>query len=76
MDYINLFNFLIFQFDGFFCSCISQFGPFHKHAPSRQTCYCASIDGSNWFFAKVCAKVKCFYIQFHYSDKGVPRSIV
>jgi hypothetical protein len=70
---INLFNFLIFQLDGIFCSGISQFGPFHKHASSPWTCYC---DGSNWFFVEVCAKEKCSYVQFHYNNKGVPRSVV
>jgi hypothetical protein len=59
---INLFNFLIFQLDGIFCSCISQFGASHKHASSPWTCCCASIDGSNWLFVEVCAKVKCFYV--------------
>ncbi len=76
MDCINLFNFLLFQFYGIFCSCVSQFGPSHGHAPSSWTSYCASIDGSYWFFVEVCTKARCFYIQFQYSEKGVPRSIV
>ncbi len=76
MDCTNLFNFIIFQFDGIFCSYISQFGPSHRHAPSPRTWYCASIDGSNQFFIEVFAKARCFYIQFHYNSEGVPRSIV
>jgi hypothetical protein len=62
LDYISLFNFLTFQFDGMFCFYTNQFDPSHIHAPSLWTYYYASIDGSNWFFAKVCAKAKCFYI--------------
>jgi hypothetical protein len=28
------------------------------------------------FFVEVGTKVKCFYIQFHYSGKGVPRLVI
>jgi hypothetical protein len=76
LDCINQFNFLIFQFDGIFCSCTSQFNLSHIHALSHWTHYYASIDGSNWFFVEVCAKARCFYIRFHYNNKGVLGSIV